>query len=86
MFGFHWPELFIIVIVALIIFGPKRLPEIGGALGKGIKEFRKGTQEIEESITGETRQIPPAQSSEVHVTQTPVASSEKAPETHDKAG
>jgi sec-independent protein translocase protein TatA len=41
--GFHWPELVIILIVGLIFFGPKRLPEIGGALGKSITEFRKTT-------------------------------------------
>jgi sec-independent protein translocase protein TatA len=85
MLGFHWPELFIIVIVALIIFGPKRLPEIGGALGKGIKEFRKGTSEIEEQITGHSEQIPAAPTSEVHATATPGAA-EKAPETSDKVG
>ncbi len=39
----HLPELIILLIVALVIFGPKRLPEIGGAMGKGIREFKKGT-------------------------------------------
>lgn len=44
MFGFsHFPELIALLVVALLIFGPKRLPEIGGAVGKGIREFRKGT-------------------------------------------
>jgi sec-independent protein translocase protein TatA len=42
-FGFHWPELVVILLVGLIFFGPKRLPEIGGALGKSITEFRKTT-------------------------------------------
>jgi sec-independent protein translocase protein TatA len=41
--GFHWPELVIILVVALIFFGPKRLPEIGGAIGKSITEFRRST-------------------------------------------
>jgi TatA/E family protein of Tat protein translocase len=48
VFGGHLPELVILLVVALVIFGPKRLPEIGGAMGKGIREFRKGTTEIEE--------------------------------------
>ena len=48
MFGAHWPELVVFLVVALVIFGPKRLPEIGGALGKGIREFRKGTSEAGE--------------------------------------
>jgi sec-independent protein translocase protein TatA len=46
MFGFHAPELIIILVVALLIFGPKRLPEMGSGVGKFIKEFRKGLNEI----------------------------------------
>jgi len=45
-FGFHLPELFIILVVALLIFGPKKLPEMGSAIGKSIKEFRKGMSEL----------------------------------------
>lgn len=41
MFGLGVPELILIFVVALLIFGPGRLPEIGGALGKGIQDFRK---------------------------------------------
>jgi sec-independent protein translocase protein TatA len=45
MFGFggHLPELIIILVAALVIFGPKRLPDIGSSLGKTLKEFRKST-------------------------------------------
>src|SRR5436853_7788663 len=46
MFGFHAPELIIILVVALLIFGPKRLPEMGAGVGKFIKKFRKGVNEI----------------------------------------
>ncbi len=46
MFGFHAPELIIILVVALLIFGPKKLPEMGSAIGKSIKEFRKGMSEL----------------------------------------
>jgi sec-independent protein translocase protein TatA len=46
MFGFHAPELIIVLVVALLIFGPKRLPEMGAGVGKFIKEFRKGVNEI----------------------------------------
>lgn len=46
MFGLHMPELIIILIVALLIFGPKKLPEMGSAIGRSIKEFRKGVNEI----------------------------------------
>jgi sec-independent protein translocase protein TatA len=41
MFGLGVPELVIILVVALVIFGPGKLPEIGHALGKGIRDFKK---------------------------------------------
>jgi sec-independent protein translocase protein TatA len=50
--GGHIWELAIVVILALIVFGPKRLPEIGGAMGKGIKEFKKGTQDLQDHAFG----------------------------------
>jgi sec-independent protein translocase protein TatA len=46
MLGGHLPELLIVLVVALLIFGPKKLPEMGSAIGKSIKEFRKGMNEI----------------------------------------
>ncbi|GAB4564137.1 MAG: hypothetical protein Kow0047_13620 [Anaerolineae bacterium] len=42
-------ELIIILVIIIIIFGVGRLPEVGGAIGKGIREFRKATQEGEEA-------------------------------------
>lgn len=41
------PELIIILVIVIIIFGAGKLPEIGGALGKGIREFRAATKEME---------------------------------------
>jgi sec-independent protein translocase protein TatA len=38
--GIHWQELVIILVLALVLFGPRRLPEIGRSLGHGIREFR----------------------------------------------
>lgn len=38
--GLHWQELVIILVLALVIFGPKRLPEIGRSMGKGLREFK----------------------------------------------
>jgi len=52
-FGIQPIHLIIIVIVALIIFGPSRLPEIGRGLGKALAEFRKGTKEMTESFREE---------------------------------
>jgi sec-independent protein translocase protein TatA len=45
-FGLHLPELIIVLVVALLVFGPKKLPEMGSAIGKSIKEFRKGMNEL----------------------------------------
>lgn len=44
--GFHGFDLIIILIIALLIFGPKRLPEMGSSIGKTVKEFRKGMSEL----------------------------------------
>lgn len=43
-----FPELIVILIIALIVFGPGKLPEIGKAVGKALQEFKKATQNIEE--------------------------------------
>jgi sec-independent protein translocase protein TatA len=43
-----WQELLLVLVVALVIFGPKRLPELGRSLGKGIREFKKATNEIQD--------------------------------------
>lgn len=50
MFGIGVPELLIIMVVALLIFGPGKLPEIGGALGKGIRDFRKAFEGRDEEV------------------------------------
>ena len=51
MFGkLGMPELILILALALIIFGPRKLPEIGRSIGKGIREFRQATTEMQKSI------------------------------------
>jgi sec-independent protein translocase protein TatA len=51
--GIHWTELIVVAFVALLIFGPKRLPEIGGAVGRTYREFRKSLDEVAELATSE---------------------------------
>jgi sec-independent protein translocase protein TatA len=41
MFGIGFPELIVILVIALVVFGPGKLPEIGSSLGKGIRDFRR---------------------------------------------
>jgi sec-independent protein translocase protein TatA len=48
MFGLGFPELVVILIIILLVFGAGKLPEIGGAIGKGIRSFKKATQEPDE--------------------------------------
>ncbi len=48
MFGLGLPELIIILVIVIMIFGAGKLPEIGGAIGKGIKSFKKASQEPED--------------------------------------
>jgi len=53
MFGIGMPELIIILVIILIIFGDGKLPEIGGGMGKAIRNFKKATSETEKEKTEE---------------------------------
>jgi sec-independent protein translocase protein TatA len=51
MFGIGLPELALILVIALIIFGPSKLPSIGKAVGNAIGEFKKATEDMQKEIT-----------------------------------
>lgn len=54
MFGIGMPEMLMILAVALIVFGPKRLPELAKSLGRALGEFRRATSDLKQSIETDT--------------------------------
>jgi TatA/E family protein of Tat protein translocase len=57
MFNIGLPELLIIAAIALIVFGPNKLPELAKGLGKAMREFKKATEEVKESFEAETKDL-----------------------------
>jgi len=59
MFGnLGFPEILIIMVIVLLLFGAKRIPEIAGSMGKGIKEFKKNINEATQEINPDSRSEP----------------------------
>ena len=61
--GGHLPELIIVLVVILIIWGPGKLPDFGAAVGRGIREFRKASAETRDAMRAATADEPVAPAS-----------------------
>jgi len=55
MLGIGFPEMLLIMAIALLVFGPKKLPEIGKSLGRAIREFKRSSDELKERFEEEVR-------------------------------
>ena len=74
MFNIHPAFLIVLVILVLIVFGPGRLPELGGAVGRTLKEFRKATSDLKDEVTRASSTEETAGPGTVQPPPTPVAS------------
>ena len=85
MFGIGIPELILILVVGLIVFGPGKLPEMGRTLGKGIREFRKASNALTAAINApEPPPVQPTQPAPQHsVSSEPAAEQQAASPTAD---
>jgi TatA/E family protein of Tat protein translocase len=86
MFGIGFTELLVILVVALLVFGPQRLPELARSLGKSLAEFRRASSDLRQSFfdaTDPTRPPPerpaPAVSAAAPAAQTPSAAAAQTP-------
>ncbi len=58
MFGIGWQEIVVIVLVVLLLFGARRIPELMRSLGKGVREFKEGMKDIEKDVKDEDNKEP----------------------------
>ncbi len=56
MFGLGWPEVLVIGVIAVVIFGPKKIPELGGAFGKTLRSFKDGLAQAEAADDDDIRE------------------------------
>lgn len=57
MFGLGIPELIIIFVIALLVFGPKKLPDLGKSIGRAMAEFKKASDEFQDTVRSEMKEV-----------------------------
>ncbi|MBD2652592.1 MULTISPECIES: TatA/E family twin arginine-targeting protein translocase [Synechocystis] len=80
IFGIGLPELGLIFVIALLVFGPKKLPEVGRSLGKALRGFQEASKEFETELKREAQNLEKSVQikAELEESKTPESSSEKA--------
>lgn len=71
-------ELIVILVIALLILGPGKLPDVGSALGKSIREFRKASSDVQDATRVDTSPLPPSTTSSAPAAPPPAATEPSA--------
>ena len=79
MFGIGMPELILILALALIVLGPKRLPEVARMLGKGLSEFRRATDDLKDELRRVDLESEPSSTKPKPADPSPTPASESSP-------